>query len=82
MSYHITQEAPMPDILIRGLEPSALARLDELAKQEGLSRNALIAKLLTEVTRIPVPMDRDETLRVLDLMSDLGNPEVMAHAWR
>jgi hypothetical protein len=72
----------MSDILIRGLEPAAVARLDELAKQEGISRNALIAKLLSDATRVPVPMNRDETLRVLDLVSDLGDPEVMARAWR
>jgi len=72
----------MPDILIRGLDEGIIARLDDLASQSGVSRNALIHSIIFQATRVPAAMDKDQTCHVLGLLNDLGDPEVMAGAWR
>jgi|GEM_PF-223614 len=82
MRYHTLQEVAMADILIRGLEETAVSRLDELASQKGVSRNSLITSILRDAARTPVSMERAETLRVLELVSDLGDSDVMDGAWR
>jgi len=82
MRYHEAREGLMPDILIRGLDEGTVARLDDLASQSGVSRNAVIHGIISQATRVPAAMDKDETRHVLGLLNDLGDPEVMAGAWR
>lgn len=82
MLYLFVREGSMPDILIRGLDRGTLARLDALAEKNGISRNAALRAIISEATRSPVGMEREETLAVLGLLDDLGDSEVMAGAWR
>lgn len=76
------KEEHMPDVLIRGVESAALSRLDDLAQSRGVSRNTFLKNLLTSAARESSPLSPGQALAVLDLVSDLGEPDVMARAWR
>ena len=73
----------MPDVLIRGLTTGAVARIDAEATNLGLSRNEFLRRKLEER-----PIKADEELteehwkRSAEVFRDLGDPEVMAGAWR
>ena len=72
----------MSDILIRGLDEGTVSRLDALAEKQRTSRNSVIRAILDEATRTSMAMNRQDALAALGLMADLGDPEVMAGAWR
>jgi plasmid stability protein len=72
----------MADILIRGIDEGMLSRLDALAAETGVSRNALIRSIIAQETRVGAPVSRDEATEILNLLTDLGDTEVMAGAWR
>lgn len=82
MRYQELGEDAMSDILIRGLDEGTVSRLDALAVQRRVSRNTVIRSILDEATRTPVKIDPEDALEALACVADLGNPEVMAGAWR
>lgn len=82
MQYHLLEETPVPDILVRGLSAEALTLLDERASAQGMSRNTLITTILSRELRERAPIDREELLAVRERIADLGDAEIMRGAWR
>ena len=74
----------MPDILIRGLSDSAIARIDAEATANGLSRNEYLRRRF-EAERTPEGDNRvtvADLRRAADATRDLADPKVMEAAWR
>ena len=72
----------MADVLISGVQAHTLTRLDQQAKEQGISRNTLLKRVVEDAARRVAAMDSKETLRVFDAMADLSNPEFRERAWR
>jgi hypothetical protein len=72
----------MPDIWVRGVDEGSLARLRAVASARGLTTNDLICRIIGYATLGALSTQGEETRRILGLLGDLGNPEVMAGAWR
>lgn len=74
----------MTDILVRGLSPDVLTKIDGEASRRGLSRNQFLVDFLES----PYVEQNRREVTVADLersaraVADLGNPEIMAEAWR
>lgn len=79
---YLEERITMADVLIRGVEDQTPARLDQRAKQQGVSRNTLLKRLVEDSTRVAAVMDSQETLRVFDAMADVSNPAFSESAWR
>lgn len=75
----------MPDVLIRGLSESAVARIDADAAAAGLSRNEFLRRRF-ETERSQSGSDADITLvdlrRAADAAKDLDKRQMMENAWR
>lgn len=74
----------MTDVLIRGLLPETVQRLDKEAAEQGLSRNELLRRRLEAS---PVPRDvpgvtAEDWSRSAEIFMDLDDPDVMDAAWR
>lgn len=74
----------MPDVLIRDVDASALARIDAAAKRTGVSRNVLLKELLA---RYADEQDRgeltDEQVATFgESVRDLLDEDRRADAWR
>lgn len=73
----------MADVLIRGLSAQAVARIDEEAAAQGLSRNEYLRRALDR----DVPADRERVVtledlrRASDAAHDLLDEDVMRDAW-
>jgi hypothetical protein len=71
------------DVLIRGLSPDAVLRIDEEAAAQGLSRNEYLRRRLEQDTTSP----RERSVTLADLRrasgaaSDLLDDAVMRGAW-
>lgn len=74
----------MPDILIRDVDPSALARIDAAAQRTGVSRNVLLKELLARYADEQMPGDlTDEQVSAFgDSVGDLLDEDLRAAAWR
>lgn len=72
----------MTDIQIRGIDALLLGSMRMDASAQGVSLNDHILGILRAATRVVIPMPREQTLSVLQAVSDLGDEEVMASAWR
>ncbi|ADG73842.1 conserved hypothetical protein [Cellulomonas flavigena DSM 20109] len=75
----------MPDILVRGLSEAAVAHFDAEAASLGLSRAEVLRRHLEAEVRADAPrptMTPDDWDRFAREFGDLGDPEVMASAWR
>ena len=74
----------MTDILVRGLSLDVLTKIDGEASRRGLSRNQFLVDFLES----PYVEQNRREVTVADLersagaVADLGNPEIMAEAWR
>ncbi|ORW01012.1 hypothetical protein [Mycobacterium kyorinense] len=75
----------MPDVLIRGLSESAIARIDAEAAAHGLSRNEYLRRRF-EAERSPSAeggqLTVEDLRRAAEAAKDLDNPRVMEGAWR
>ncbi len=74
----------MADVLIRGLSPEAVQRIDEEAAAQGLSRNEFLRRRLEQA-----PLADRATLvtladlrRAADATRDLLDEDLMREAWR
>jgi len=71
------------DVLIRGLSPEAVARLDEAAAAQGLSRSEYLRRRFEQ----EAPLDPSVVVTMADLRraaaaaSDLLDDDVMRQAW-
>ena len=74
----------MTDILLRGLSPDVLTKIDDDAARRGLSRNQFLLELIERpyVDQGPRHMTAADLERAARAVKDLGNPEIMAEAWR
>jgi hypothetical protein len=74
----------MTDILVRGLSRDVVAKIDDEAARRGVSRN----QFLIEFIQRPYVEEDRPTVTVADLertaraVADLGDPDIMAQAWR
>lgn len=75
----------MPDILVRGLSATAVARFEAEAKSLGVSRAEVLRRHLeAQVTRDEAgpTMTPADWNRFAEGFADLADPEVMGSAWR
>jgi hypothetical protein len=70
----------MPDILIRNVPDEVLAVLDANAQRAGVTRAEYLRRVLAE--QRGRALTREQLDRFAERTADLGNPEVMAAAWR
>ena len=68
------------DILIRDVPDDVVAALDANARRVGLTRAEFLRRILAEQQSPPVT--REHLNRFAERTADLGDPEVMAAAWR
>lgn len=67
---------------IRGLPPDVVDKLDIVAAEQGVSRNAYVVELLTDHARRLRPTVTTESFaEALGLAADLGDGELMRSAW-
>lgn len=74
----------MPDVLIRDVDPSALARIDAAAQRTGVSRNVLLKELLARYADEQTPRElTDEQVAAFgESVRDLLDEDRRADAWR
>jgi hypothetical protein len=74
----------MPDVLIRDVDPSALARIDAAAQRTGVSRNVLLKELLARYADDQTPSElTDEQVAAFgESVRDLLDDDRRAAAWR
>ena len=74
----------MPNVLIRGVDPATLARIDATAQRTGQSRNVLLRELLARYA--DEQESGDLTSQQLEAFGssvrDLLEPDARAAAWR
>ena len=70
----------MTDILIRELPDDVIAAVDANAQRAGVTRSEFLRRVLAEQQGPAV--SRDHLDRLAERTADLGDPEVMAAAWR
>jgi Ribbon-helix-helix protein, copG family len=68
------------DILIRDVPDDVVAALDANANRSGQTRAEYLRRLLADQQR--PALTREQLNRFAERTADLGNPEVMAAAWR
>ena len=73
----------MTDILLRGLSPDVLTKIDDDAARRGLSRNQFLLEFIERpyVDQEPRRVTAADLERAARAVKDLGNPEIMAEAW-
>jgi hypothetical protein len=74
----------MPDVLIRDVDPSALARIDAAAQRTGVSRNVLLKELLARYAdeQTPAELTDEQVTAFGDSVRDLLDEDRRADAWR
>ena len=74
----------MADVLIRGLSEESVAKIDQAARERGLSRNEFLRRQLSEQdVQISRPrLTREDLLRAASASEDLLDDEIMSGAWR
>lgn len=75
----------MPDVLIRGLSETAVARIDSDAAARGLSRNEYLRRRLESersATAASGQLTIEDLRRAAEAAKDLDDPQVMEAAWR
>lgn len=74
----------MVDILIRGLDPQTVAKIDARASALGVSRSEYLRRQLDAASRseISVAVTADDLRRAARAARDLSDPDVMAAAWQ
>lgn len=74
----------MPDVLIRDVDPSALARIDAAAQRTGVSRNVLLKELLARYAdeQAPVELTDEQVAEFGESVRDLLDEDRRADAWR
>lgn len=74
----------MADVLIRGLSDESVAKIDQAARERGLSRNEFLRRQLSEqdVQTSRPRLTREDLLRAASASEDLLDDEIMSGAWR
>jgi len=83
LSWDITWEAKMTDVLIRDVPDEVIAALDAHAGRLGLSRSEYVRRRLAQDAAIPAsPVSVQDLARFAGTFADLAEPDVMSQAWR
>lgn len=69
------------DVLVRRVPRAVLDRLDEDAREQGLSRQELLLRTLIERSGAEVGRSLAGFGRMAELAGDLDDPDVMEGAW-
>lgn len=74
----------MTDILVRGLSRDVVAKIDDEAARRGVSRNQFLIEFIQRpyVEEDPPKVTVADLERTARAVADLGDPEIMAQAWR
>lgn len=74
----------MPDVLIRDVDPSALARIDAAAQRTGVSRNVLLKELLARYAddQTAGELTDEQVAAFGESVRDLLDDDRRADAWR
>lgn len=78
---HQLSEADMAKIVIRDLSADTLQQLHAQAKSHKISVEELASTLLSQSVRAARPLEDADVERVMELVKDLADPEIMAGAW-
>lgn len=71
------------NVLIRGLSDETVARIDRSAEKLGLSRNEYLRRRLEgDAPRATTKTTEEDWKRSGEIFADLGDPDIMADAWR
>lgn len=71
------------NVLVRDVPDDVVAVLDAEAARQGLSRSEYLRRTLTQLSRTSGRTATvDDLARFTRTFQDLGDPEVMEHAWR
>jgi|SRR5215469_4537192 len=83
LSWDITVEVPMTDMLIRDVPDDVVAAIDARASRMGLSRSEYVRRRLAQdAVTTGAAVSLQDLARFTDLFGDLADPEVMSQAWR
>jgi hypothetical protein len=83
LSWDITQEVPVTDMLIRDVPDEVIAALDVRASRLGLSRSEYVRRRLAQDAATPGTLVTEQDLsRFADVFADLADPDVMSRAWQ
>ena len=67
---------------VRDLPPDVVEKLDIVAAQRGVSRNAYVVEVLTEhARRVRPTVTAEQFSASLALIQDLGDEDLMRRAW-
>jgi hypothetical protein len=73
----------MADMLVRDVPDRVLAAVDAHAGRLGLSRSEYVRRRLAQDAELSgAPVEVADLARLAELTADLGDPDVMADAWR
>ena len=73
----------MTDLLIRDVPESVVTAIDAHAVRLGLSRSEYVRRRLAQDATVSgSSVDVADLARLTELTADLGDPDVMAEAWR
>lgn len=73
----------MTDLLIRDVPDDVVAAIDGNARRLGLSRSEYLRRQLArDAMPLGGPVSVDDLSRFAETFGDLGDPDVMAAAWR
>lgn len=83
LSYDITVEVTVADLLIRDVPDDVVVAIDADAQRLGLSRSEYLRRALVRTaTAAAGPVTVDDLSRFADTFADLADPEVMRRAWQ
>lgn len=76
-----TGEIIVTDVVIQSLPPDTIQALSLRAEAEGIPLDVFIRNLVVDAAGTRPPLDHDEVLKVMELVKDLADPEIMSGAW-
>jgi hypothetical protein len=82
LSWDITREARVTDMLIRDVPDEVIAAVDARASRLGLSRSEYVRRRLAQDAATGVTVTGQDLLRFAEIFADLGDPDVMSQAWQ
>jgi len=77
-----SSEAHMADLIIRDLPAATLKRLHHQANSHDISVEELASEIIRQALRPSAPLEDSDVERVMELVKDLADPEIMARAWQ
>lgn len=72
----------LSDVLIRDVPEDVVEAIDRRARGLGLSRSEYLRRQLAREAVETPPVTREDLLGFGEAFADLGDPDVMSHAWR